>query len=642
MFVTGKDPSRRRPSAMPFAASVLAVLAIVVSALIVPSPASAAQPIIQMTFPADNITTYEGQEVVFGVELYSNINLSATIIQWYRSSSPVIGQGLFFNYTPDFNSSGQYTVTVVVVYNTTSATHQWNLTVVEVKQRFTITSASPVGDIQLRELGTMSFSVVVDNPANDTLAYCWFIDDELRLGSNETEFAYTPGMDDAGERHVRVQVASKDNIDNRSWKVTVNAAIDVLPAGPQTIREGDTIQFTVLEPKVLEQDIKWSLDGATTPVVKGRNYTYRPDHVSSGMHNLKVNTSDGQSYSWAITVGDVDRAPTVGQGALMKVQTGKSLKFTGTASDPDNDIATYEWDFDGDGAFDFSADRQESTMHTYKKPGVYLAVFKVTDDHGQSATMIYPVQVTQPTSLSPWVVGSIVLGAIIVVVLLWIIVDVSKARKKARLDAEERVRDRDEAALRARAKASEARRPKKEELPLFEDVHEPVEGTAVDHSMVPYTAGMADRGQEAEGAAAEGEMPHLVEGEAADGGAVAEGSEVSKAEEKEELDVLLKSLAAKTGTKAELKSKKASAEAGAGEMEHELGPHMRKGKKVKVVPKVLPQQKKVQKKEPPKEDIKATGKGADSDIDAQSSDEVDQVMQKLVDMGLAERKKKNQ
>jgi len=637
MFVTGRDPSR--PQANTFAVAVLAVLVLVISCFIIPSPASAAQPIIQMTFPADNITTYEGQEVVFGVELYSNINVSATIIQWYRSSSPVIGQGLFFNYTPDFNSSGKYTVTVVVVYNTTSATHQWNLTVIEVKQRFTITSSSPVGDIQIRELGSQSFSVVVDNPANDTLNYRWFIDDELRIGSNGTEFTYSPGLDTAGERHIRVQVESKDHTDNSSWKVTVKAAIDVQPAGPQTIREGDSITFTVLQPKVLDQDIKWSLDGATTPPITGFKHTYQPDYVSSGMHTLKVNTSDGQTYSWSIKVEDLDRAPTVGQGALMKVQVGKALKFTGTAMDPDNDIATYEWDFDGDGAFDFTADRQESTMHTYKKPGVYLAVFKVTDDHGKTATMVYPVQVTQPTTMSPWVIGSVVLGAIIFVVMLWIIVDISKARRKAKIAAEERARERDEAALRARA---EARRPKKEELPLFEDIHEPVEGMAVDHSMVPYESGMADRGQEAEGAAAEGDAIQPIEGEAPVEGAVAEGSDVSKAQEKEELDVLLRSLASKTGTKAELKSKKASAEAGAGEMEHELGPHMRKGKKVKVQPKGQVQQKKVVKKEPPKEELKATGKGADSDIEAQSSDEVDQVMQKLVDMGIAERKKKNE
>jgi hypothetical protein len=152
--------------------------------------------------------------------------------------------------------------------------------------------------------------------------------------------------------------------------------------------------------------------------------------------------------------------------------------------------------------------------------------------------------------------------------------------------------------------------------------------------MVPYESKMADRGQEAEGAAADGTAGTQERTEGVEAAA-----EPEQVKEKEELDDLLKSLAKDTKAKGELKSKKHSAEAGAEDIDRDISHGMRKGKIPKRPSKGQPQ-KKAPKKEAPKEDLKATGKGADSDIAAQSDDDVDQVMQKLVDMGLAERKKK--
>jgi len=215
----------------------------------------------------------------------------------------------------------------------------------------------------------------------------------------------------------------------------------------------------------------------------------------------------------------------------------------------------------------------------------------------------------------------------------------SRYSGRRRLETEARARERAEIAARAKARSEAARtavvRPSKvSEKPLFEDIPEPAKGTAQDYSMVPYESKMADRGLEAEGAAADGAAP--TQEPAA---TVEESPEPTKVKEREELDDLLKSLAVDTKAKGELKSKKASAEAGAEDIDHDLSHGMKKGKLPKGPAKgqVL---KKAPKKEAPKEDLKATGKGADSDIAAQSDDDVDQVMQKLVEMGLAERKKK--
>jgi hypothetical protein len=53
--------------------------------------------------------------------------------------------------------------------------------------------------------------------------------------------------------------------------------------------------------------------------------------------------------------------------------------------DPDGgDIVLYEWDFDGDGTYDFSRLTPESAAHTYQAPGTFNATLRVTDDEADT------------------------------------------------------------------------------------------------------------------------------------------------------------------------------------------------------------------------------------------------------------------
>jgi PKD repeat protein len=64
--------------------------------------------------------------------------------------------------------------------------------------------------------------------------------------------------------------------------------------------------------------------------------------------------------------------------------TGQSVTFTSSASDPDNDIATTEWDFDYDGSFSAEASGS-SVTHTYSTPGSRSVAMRVTDTAGDPA-----------------------------------------------------------------------------------------------------------------------------------------------------------------------------------------------------------------------------------------------------------------
>ena len=64
------------------------------------------------------------------------------------------------------------------------------------------------------------------------------------------------------------------------------------------------------------------------------------------------------------------------------------------SSDPDGFIVLYEWDFDGDGTFDFSKASSGSTSYMYPIVGSYDAVLRVTDDDRHTDTCMVSVTVT--------------------------------------------------------------------------------------------------------------------------------------------------------------------------------------------------------------------------------------------------------
>ncbi|MDD5772597.1 MAG: PKD domain-containing protein [bacterium] len=114
------------------------------------------------------------------------------------------------------------------------------------------------------------------------------------------------------------------------------------------------------------------------------SYTY----LKSGIFNAKVRVTDNDSQT-AMDVKPVNisnRPPAVTLNTnLNSGYAPLKVDFAANASDIDGHIASYKWDFDGDGNFDVIS--YESTIsHTYPASGVYNVKVKVTDNIGASAS----------------------------------------------------------------------------------------------------------------------------------------------------------------------------------------------------------------------------------------------------------------
>lgn len=76
--------------------------------------------------------------------------------------------------------------------------------------------------------------------------------------------------------------------------------------------------------------------------------------------------------------------------------SGFTVDFDASAShDPDGAILKYEWDWNGDGTYDFDAGSLDSASHDYVQSGNYECTLRVTDDGGESGTFSKTVYVVE-------------------------------------------------------------------------------------------------------------------------------------------------------------------------------------------------------------------------------------------------------
>ncbi len=135
---------------------------------------------------------------------------------------------------------------------------------------------------------------------------------------------------------------------------------------------------------------RWDFQGdgifdTSDSVALDYNFTYRQKGTFHPL--LEVTNNLGQTATDTATIEVAGGKPSVVANALpSNGQIPLDVNFTCTATDPDGSIVLFEWDFDGDGVYDFSSATQSSVTHTYGTMGGFTASCRVTDDTGLTAT----------------------------------------------------------------------------------------------------------------------------------------------------------------------------------------------------------------------------------------------------------------
>jgi hypothetical protein len=201
-----------------------------------------------ISFPVEgNLTMDENSARNFTVDLAPLKALlgNATSVKWSVDGNPTVTGGEYI-YSPDYLSSGSHTVRASAFAGRLTYTRGWNVTVVEKDNPPSFISFTPGYDPPLKEGSKMQFSVVANDPDNDTLSYKWYING-TEVSTSAT-YNYEASWKSEGKYIVMVVVSDGRISINRSWQMTVIHAAKPAAAGgfDQTVILGILVTAVIL------------------------------------------------------------------------------------------------------------------------------------------------------------------------------------------------------------------------------------------------------------------------------------------------------------------------------------------------------------------------------------------------------------
>jgi PKD repeat protein len=135
---------------------------------------------------------------------------------------------------------------------------------------------------------------------------------------------------------------------------------------------------------------RWDFEGdgnfnTSDSVARDIDFTFK----QAGTYNsvLEVTNNLNETATGTCTIVALGNNPTATVNAVPSNGSAPLLvNFSCIGTDTDGTIALYEWDFEGDGVFDFNSPTAGNTTHTYTTPGSFNALCRVTDNNGMTGT----------------------------------------------------------------------------------------------------------------------------------------------------------------------------------------------------------------------------------------------------------------
>ncbi len=200
---------------------------------------------------------------------------------------------------------------------------------------------------------------------------------------------FLPAIDTVGYSIKAKAIDSDGNISYTTRNINILKDVPVVELGEKFI----VGKLNIVEYKVsIEQQFGaivnqyWDFngDGVIDDTLSGNgisNYHF----TKSGLYTswLFVKDDDGNIGKDSVTVTVINQPPLI---SSMQIDTvvllGSSMSATCNVSDEDGVITHYEWDFDGNGIFEYQQATNTSIEYLFKHPGTHTVFLKITDDEG--------------------------------------------------------------------------------------------------------------------------------------------------------------------------------------------------------------------------------------------------------------------
>ena len=256
--------------------------------------------------------------------------------------------GGLISWLPDFDSAGEYAVTVVVTdTQTAEASQSYTLTVANTN-RDPVVNSTPI--IETAEGQLYEYLLEASDPDGDALQTV-LIEGPAGLTINtEGLVSWVVDYEAAGQHYINLEVN-----DGQGGSASQAYTLNVLPTNRDPIivsapvvNGQENILYEYAVEAIDDDDDALNYSLVTGPV--GMNISaegvvsWLPDFASAGEHAVEVAVSDGQvsiSQQFIITVANGNRPPEITSAPSTTVTAGASYFYTVTAIDPDDDIVSY-------------------------------------------------------------------------------------------------------------------------------------------------------------------------------------------------------------------------------------------------------------------------------------------------------------
>ncbi len=349
----------------------------------------------------------EGSAVALDGSGSSDPNNDIVAYDWDLDNDGSFDDASGANATYAAGASGVYTIGLRVT-DSDGATDSDTTTV-------TISNIAPTANAGGPYSGDEGADITVDgsasaDPGNDIVLYEWDLDNDGAY-DDATGVTATFNSTASGDFTIGLRVTDDDG-DTGSATAAVSVA-NVAPTadagGPYSGDQGEDIAVDGSASSDPGNDIvlyEWDLDndGAYDDAT-GVTATFNSADSGDFTIGLRVTDSDGDTSTATAAVSVSNVAPTADAGGPYSGDQGTDIAVDGSgSSDPGNDIVSYEWDLDNDGAYD-DATGVTATFNSADS-GDFTIGLRVTDVDGDSGTNTATVNVIDtvppeaPTGLS--------------------------------------------------------------------------------------------------------------------------------------------------------------------------------------------------------------------------------------------------
>jgi PKD repeat protein len=324
-------------------------------------------------------------QVVIFERVYDDIYVNATLV---------------FDLQVQFNTLGPHSLTIVIDEanrvkesneDNNEATHEFEVVKSQQNRAPKADGGNDrTGSIHQNLLFTAQYS---SDPDGDEMSFFWDFGD----GAVSTEMKAHHGYDELGDYRVELTVSDGELSDTDVFTVHIIQA----PAN-----EPPTAKITVAVTQVeVSKGITMDGSGSTDPDGDSLQFDWDFDETDGvddwvrgpavviswekvGTYIVTLRVSDGKANAMAkrgiqVTAPEIpNESPNADAGYDVVLSKGAQWTFHGSGADSDGDIASFEWDLDGDGVYDTYSETNGTVTHRFDRVGILTMWMRVTDNDG--------------------------------------------------------------------------------------------------------------------------------------------------------------------------------------------------------------------------------------------------------------------